>query len=135
MRVEIAGLPIDNGHHFLTLRDLRQVLAQVPLDGVNRVLELGTIDGVQSAALRSRFPKVIPMDIAPSGAVDGLIVANASSLPRVANLFDLVFSSNVLEHVENLDTCLAEIKRVLVPGGIMIHSMPTGTWKLIQVAG
>jgi len=61
-------------------------------------------------------------------------VADASSLPFVDSYFDLVFSSNVLEHIEDLDACMAEMKRVLVPGGIMIHSMPTGNWKVIQLA-
>ncbi|MCI0804154.1 MAG: class I SAM-dependent methyltransferase [Chloroflexi bacterium] len=134
MRVDTYGLPADNWHHFLRLRDLRQILAEVPLEGVTRVLELGAGDGVQSSALREHFAEVTPIDIAPSGDVDGLIVADASSLPFVDSYFDLVFSSNVLEHIEDLDACMAEMKRVLAPGGIMIHSMPTGTWKLIQVA-
>ena len=135
MRVDATGLPSDNWHHFLRLRDLRQILAEAPLDGVTRVLELGAGDGVQTTALREHFAKVIPIDIAPSGEVDGLIVADASRLPFVDGYFDLVFSSNVLEHIERLDACLAEMKRVLAPGGIMIHSMPTGTWKATQVAG
>ena len=134
MRVDTYGLPADNWHHFLRLRDLRQILAEVPLEGVTRVLELGAGDGVQSSALREHFAEVTPIDIAPSGDVDGLIVTDASSLPFVDSYFDLVFSSNVLEHIEDLDACMAEMKRVLAPGGIMIHSMPTGTWKLIQVA-
>ena len=135
MRVDTTGLPTDNWHHFLRLRDLRQVLAEVPLDGVKRVLELGAGDGVQTAALRTVFDEVVPMDLAPSGVVDGLVVADAADLPFVDGYFDLVFSSNVLEHVERLDESLAEMKRVLAPVGIMIHSMPTGTWKILQVAG
>ena len=140
MRVDTTGLPADNWHHFLRLRDLRQVLAEVPLanvplHGVKRVLELGAGDGVQTAALREVFDEVIPMDIAPSGVVDGLVVADAANLPFVDGYFDLVFSSNVLEHVERLDESLAEMKRVLAPEGIMIHSMPTGTWKVLQVVG
>lgn len=134
MRVDTSGLPSDNWHHFLRLRDLRQILAEAPLEGVARVLELGAGDGVQTSALRARFAEVTPIDISPSGEVDGLIVADASSLPFVNNYFDLVFSSNVLEHVEDLDVCLAEMKRVLAPGGVMIHSMPTGNWKVIQLA-
>jgi SAM-dependent methyltransferase len=135
MRVETTGLPTDNWHHFLRLRDLRQILAEVPLDGSKRVLELGAGDGVQTTALRKLFDEVVPLDVAPSGVVEGLVVADAANLPFVDGYFDLVFSSNVLEHVEKLDDSLAEMKRVLAPGGIMIHSMPTGTWKVIQFAG
>ncbi|MCK5566002.1 MAG: methyltransferase domain-containing protein [Planctomycetes bacterium] len=39
--------------------------------------------------------------------------------------FDIIFSSNVLEHVEDIKTAFAEMKRVLRPEGIMIHTMPT----------
>jgi SAM-dependent methyltransferase len=133
MRVDTTGLPADNWHHFLRLRDLRQVFAEMPLDGISRVLELGAGDGVQTAVLRGIFPEVTPVDIAPSGEVEGMIIADAAELPFEDNSFDLIFSSNVLEHVEQLDVAFDEMKRVLAPGGIMIHSMPTGTWKIVQL--
>ena len=43
---------------------------------------------------------------------------------------DVVFSSNVLEHVPDLSRMHAEIRRVLAPGGICIHVVPTHTWRL-----
>jgi SAM-dependent methyltransferase len=134
MRVTTVGLPKDNWHHFLRLRDLRQIVDEMPMTGVSRVLELGAGDGVQTAALRELFSEVIPLDIAPSGQVPGMVIADASHLPFVDGYFDLVFSSNVLEHVYELEESLTEMKRVLAPNGIMIHSMPTSTWKFVQVA-
>lgn len=109
------------------------MLDEVPLDGVSRVLELGAGDGVQTAVLMEIFLEVVPVDIAPSGEVEGMVIADAADLPFKDNSFDLIFSSNVLEHVEQLDVAFSEMKRVLAPGGIMIHSMPTGTWKVVQV--
>ena len=135
MRVETTGLPTDNWHHFLRLRDLRQIISVERPERSTRVLELGAGDGVQTAALRELFEEVIPTDPAPFGDVDGIIVADAANLPFEDDSFDLIFSSNVLEHVENIDDAFAEMKRVLTPGGIMIHSMPTGTWKIIQLIG
>ena len=133
MRVDTTGLPADNWHHFLRLRDLRQIFAEIPLDGISRVLELGAGDGVQTTVLRGMFPEVTPVDIAPSGDVEGMIIADAADLPFENDSFDLIFSSNVLEHVEQLDVAFDEMKRVLAPGGMMIHSMPTGTWKIVQL--
>jgi SAM-dependent methyltransferase len=43
--------------------------------------------------------------------------------------FDVVFSSNVLEHVRDLDQLEGEIKRVLRPGGICVHVLPTHRWR------
>lgn len=135
MRVETSGLPTDNWHHFLRLRDLRQIVAEERLDRKFCVLELGAGDGVQTAALRELFDEVTPTDPTPFGDVEGMVVADAADLPFEDDSFDLIFSSNVLEHVEKLDEAFAEMKRVLVPGGIMVHSMPTGTWKIVQLAG
>lgn len=132
-RTEFNGLPTDNWHHFLRLRDLRQILSEVPLEGVTRVLELGAGDGVQTDALRHQFLEVISIDISPSSELDGVIVADASNLPFIDGYFDLVFSSNVLEHVEQIDDSIVEMKRVLGPNGIMIHSMPTTIWKIVQI--
>ena len=42
---------------------------------------------------------------------------------------DVVLSSNVLEHVADLSRMHAEIRRVLAPGGICIHVLPTHTWR------
>ena len=133
MRVTNRGLPTDNWHHFLRLRDLRQIVDEMPMTGVSRVLELGAGDGVQTAALRELFSQVVPIDIAPSGQVPGMVMADASKLPFADGYFDLVFSSNVLEHVSQLEESLNEMKRVLAPNGIMIHSMPTTTWKAVQI--
>ena len=95
-RTEFNRLPIDNWHHFLRLRDLQQILSEIPLEGVTRVLEIGSGDGVQTDALQQQFPEVISIDISPSSELQGVIVADASNLPFIDGYFDLVFSSNVL---------------------------------------
>jgi len=79
------------------------------------------------------FQRCKSLDFAPSGEVEGMVIADAADLPFEDDSFDLIFSSNVLEHVEQLDVAFSEMKRVLAPGGIMIHSMPTGTWKVVQL--
>ena len=44
--------------------------------------------------------------------------------------FDIVYSSNVLTHVENLDSLIIDMKRVLKKDGIMIHGCPSSYWCL-----
>ena len=41
-----------------------------------------------------------------------------------------MFSSNVLEHVGDLPAMLDEMARVLAPGGVALHVMPTHHWRL-----
>lgn len=45
--------------------------------------------------------------------------------------FDMVFSEQVLEHVQNLDCVLEEIRRISSVGSIGIHLFP-GAWNVIE---
>ncbi|MDP8993365.1 MAG: class I SAM-dependent methyltransferase [Pseudomonadota bacterium] len=45
-------------------------------------------------------------------------------LPYPDNFFDAVVSSSVLEHAQNYEEVLHEIKRVLKPGGLSMHVFP-----------
>jgi SAM-dependent methyltransferase len=58
-------------------------------------------------------------------AVSGL----AFELPFAANSFDTVFSTQTLEHVEEPHLTVAEMARVLRPGGYLILTAPQ-TWRL-----
>ena len=55
------------------------------------------------------------------------------SLGLSNNAFDLVFSSNMLEHVQNLELCMSECERVLRDDGVMLHTMPGRLWKCSNV--
>jgi ubiquinone/menaquinone biosynthesis C-methylase UbiE len=57
----------------------------------------------------------------------------AENLPFEEQKFDVVFSSHVLEHVDNEIRCLQEMKRVLKNDGILIIGMPTATMAWINL--
>lgn len=54
-----------------------------------------------------------------------LMCANVSTLPFSGNYFGTVFSNCVIEHVEDLDSCLAEVARVLSKNGKFIFTVPS----------
>jgi ubiquinone/menaquinone biosynthesis C-methylase UbiE len=54
-----------------------------------------------------------------------LIEREPYRLPFTDNSFDVVISDQVFEHVKNYDETLAEISRVLKPGGISLHFFPS----------
>ena len=56
-----------------------------------------------------------------------LASANALSLPFADHSFDVVICSEVLEHIPDYRAALAEIERVLKPGGLLCASVPR-TW-------
>jgi len=64
-----------------------------------------------------------------------LSVGNALKLPFADNSFDLIVCSEVLEHIPDYESVLAEIDRVLKPGGQLAVSVPRFSpewlcWKL-----
>jgi SAM-dependent methyltransferase len=91
-----------------------------PLAG-QELLDLGCGPGYYTAALRARGAVVVPVDNAPEelGAAppEGALLAEAGALPLPDASADGVVCSNLLEHTPDTAAVLAEIERVLRPGG------------------
>ncbi len=79
--------------------------------------------------LRDKFSSAIGIDIAPevmnkNVCLDKTVVGNIESLPFENNLFDLVTSLWVFEHIECPQKVFTEIARVLKPGGYFALCTP-----------
>src|SRR5262245_53622059 len=103
----------------LRLVELQSAIRDVP--AAARVLELGAGTGWQARELSRRGYAVEAVDI-PDGHYTRARIwpvrdYDGRRLPFEDGSFDLVFSSNVLEHVEGLPEHLAEQRRVLKEGG------------------
>lgn len=63
-----------------------------------------------------------------------LAVADAQNLSEYAtDSMDLIFSSNMIEHLHRVDDCLGECSRIIKTGGIVVHTVPTRTWKVFHL--
>ncbi len=100
---------------------------------VGTVLELGCGRGQFSAWLALRAARGIGVDVSLAGLRAAQAVrpagwdylqASARGLPLPEASVDLVFSHFLLHHVEDLAPVLAEIRRVLRPGGRLIAWEP-----------
>lgn len=105
-----------------------------------RILEIGAGTGEQARALCRRGFVVTAVDVPTSeygrDRVFEVLDYDGKRLPFPGASFDVVFSSNVLEHLEDLPAMLAEMRRVLKPGGYCVHAMPTPAWRMATaVAG
>lgn len=75
-----------------------------------------------SAAIDGFFELPPPPATPPRSAV--FATGDAARLPFADESFDAVICSEVLEHVESVAPVLAEIDRILKPGGIFALSVP-----------
>jgi SAM-dependent methyltransferase len=103
------------------------------LAGRKRMLDVGAGTGWQARRMTERGHDVEAVDL-PNGQYTAERIwpvrdYDGRVLPFPDRSFDIVFSSNVLEHVEDLSALLTEIRRVLRPGGFAVHVVPSATWR------
>ncbi|WP_374615141.1 class I SAM-dependent methyltransferase [Sphingorhabdus sp.] len=100
-----------------------QIAAFLPEDYVGRVLDYGAGNSPYRRFIRC--DRYVSADVGQNlaGDIDYLIVPG-EPLPIAADSFDLVLLLDVLEHVPDPAYVLAEIRRLLAPGGRLIISLP-----------
>jgi 2-polyprenyl-6-hydroxyphenyl methylase/3-demethylubiquinone-9 3-methyltransferase len=99
------------------------------LDGA-QILDLGCGWGLLSNQMVQRGAQVIGVDISGGalnlaraeavklGLKTGFIKSRAERIPCNDGCFDIATSTDVLEHVENIDRLVSEVSRILKPGGL-----------------
>jgi SAM-dependent methyltransferase len=124
-------------HHFLdrwTRSAIIQRVGQQPPGAT--ILDLGCSTGHLLADLHAAHPEaqLIGVDLIASGLRKAhaelpsarLLRADACSLPLEDGSADAVVSANLLEHVPDDRAALAEVARVLRPGGRVVLVVPAG---------
>jgi SAM-dependent methyltransferase len=99
-----------------------------------RVLEVGAGSGWQARLLADQGFEVEAVDVASSEylahSAYPVRVYDGKSLPFPDASFDVVFSSNVLEHIPWVEPFQSEVRRVLRPGGVALHILPSASWRI-----
>lgn len=96
---------------------------------VRRILDLGAGAGSLPEMDFSRSGATIyGCDIDPGISKNHFLhhatICDATSLPYRDNSFDLIFSCNVLEHIQRPEQVFKEIVRILKPGGVFLAKTP-----------
>jgi 2-polyprenyl-3-methyl-5-hydroxy-6-metoxy-1,4-benzoquinol methylase len=118
------------------MQEYRSIARRIRDDGAQRVLDWGCGAGQVSDLLSKARLDVTAFDYR-HGVEDGLwplehyphlsayLSSDPCRLPFADGSFDAVLSCGVLEHVEDPDASLEEVKRVLVPGGAFyVYKLP-----------
>lgn len=108
---------------------LRAALGR-PLHGL-RVLDIGTGSG-EIAALLGEHADVVSVDPHDARRVRAgyRYLRAGTALPFADGSFDAVVSNHVIEHLPDAALHLAEIARVLIPGGVCYLATPNRAWPL-----
>lgn len=112
--------PQTQDRDYLSLIDLKQALIPYATQAPLRVLDFGC----GGSPYQSLFPNAEyrRADIEGEPELDYIIPPNSHLKQVPDGYFDLVFSSQVLEHVPDVTAYLAECLRVLKPGGRLLLS-------------
>lgn len=104
------------------LRELNRELGNVLPSLEGKVLDMGCGMGPYRPLLEAA-DSYTGADIVEGPGVDA-VIEPGKPLPFKADAFDAVISTQVFEHVDDLDFTLSEIRRVLKPGGKLVASVP-----------
>ncbi len=116
---------------------LRLITTEIELEPGARALDVGCNTGPMLIPLRQRGYDVVGIDISaddvqqaerylcernlPAGR---LSVGDGTRLPFRDQSFDLVLLIDILEHTDRPERIVSEARRLLVPGGIVIATVP-----------
>lgn len=120
------------------MREYEAIATRIAADRPSRILDWGAGLGQMTALLRERGLDVTAFDYGPDCDGNDVIESlpkypdfsvhlsnDPRRLPFGVHEFDAVLSCGVLEHVEDPDASLEEIKRVLVAGGTLyVYKLP-----------
>ena len=128
----------ERAHDWKFLAQQRRVCAM--LNGrVGRVLDIGCGPGLMTEALVERGGEVWGVDFlepalawaraeaekASWGDRAHYVAGDAQALPFAAATFDTVIAMGVLEYLSDAYRFVAEVRRVLRPGGLLVISVPS----------
>ena len=123
----------------LRRREIETVFQSVPYDTFEDVLELGAGDGAQSRIIAKYAKKILSTDVNDDRLVRepfpgvSYDICNVEKIEYDAKRFDLVYSSNLLEHIRDPSIPLLEMRKVMRDDGLMIHVIPNRFWKLLHI--
>jgi len=118
-------------------RELGVVLRHLQKLGISpadtTLLEIGAGTGAQASEMERLGFRVSAIDVAESNYADARVFAvsnyDGHRIPFPDAHFDVVFSSNALEHIPHAAEFQKEIHRVLKDNGTAVHVLPSAAWR------
>ena len=130
--IKIFGDPKISHLHELRKYEINMILKCC--QNSSYILEIGGGTGFQAKYISSKGYSIETIDLQDSNYLKKRIYPitnyDGKKIPFKDNEFDLIFSSNVLEHIDNINEFEKEIFRVCSAKGKVIHILPSSTWRI-----
>ena len=123
-----ASIAVPDYWWYVARADLLEVTLRSHVEGAGLTLDLGSADGPSAAWVRSASKRTVSLDIDRRGLGPDGVCGSALALPFEDAVFDAVSAFDVIEHCDPEETALAEVRRVLRPGGHLVMSVPAYAW-------
>lgn len=129
--------------HGLRTREIELIFKRVPPSLFPKGLELGAGDGFQTRIRSNYMGELVCSDFSDAIlSTEGRLASvdyKVCDTERVDTYFnphefDLVYSSNLLEHLPDPRRTLQGIHRILKDDGLTVHGIPNTFWKLCSFA-
>lgn len=130
----LKRLPVDLGQGNLRTTTKGKLIAQehVPPGAGRTALDIGCREGHQARWLEGRGYTVTAIDIEQAYEKAEMVDVD-QGLPYPDATFDLVWCSEVIEHLLDPAAFVAEVKRVLKPGGRLVLTTPNSAFWIYPV--
>ncbi len=113
---------------YVARAELLEATLRDRVEGAGVALDLGSADGPSAAWFREATGRTASLDIDPRGLGADGVCGSALALPFADEAFDAVAAFDVIEHCDPEADALAEVHRVLRPGGRFVMSVPAYAW-------
>lgn len=123
-----ASIGVSDYWWYVARSDLLEVALRQYVRGADLTLDLGSADGPSAQWFREASARTVCLDIDPRGLDQAGVCGSALALPFPDATFDAVAAFDVIEHCEPEAEALAEVRRVLRPGGTFVMSVPSYSW-------
>ena len=124
-----VSLSIHNLESYVIRKEIFKAISNVIPSFKGKVLDSGCgIMPYKNIILENKeITSYVGLDIETALSYDDVqpdVLWNGVTMPFENDTFDVVLSTEVLEHILNPDVYLLEVKRVLKPGGIFFFTVP-----------
>lgn len=113
----------------------KSITLDIVPEGRGRALDIGCATGLNSKQIRSKGYDITGVDLSAEAIAkyneagfQGLVMDIENGLDFDDNYFNLVFCSEVIEHLSVPDFLCSEISRVLKPSGALVLSTPNSAF-------